>query len=210
MAKHWTHAAAARTAYADLVEPIAADRADDATLCGDWTVHHVTGHLASFVDVGLGGFFLNMARHRFDYDRAADTLARREGARPMAELLGVLRSKAGKASAMPMFPESMTVLDVVVHTQDVRRGLGLEGVPSPAHVEMALTFLTDHKMASQIVPDGAYDGLALEATDIAWTSGDGAAVTGPAEALLMAMTGRPVHDELAGDGVPTLQARFGS
>ena len=208
MTKTWIHAAAARNAYADLVEPIAATRADEATLCGDWTVRHVTGHLASFVDVGLGSFFLNMAKHRFDYDRAADTLARRQGERSMIELLSVLRAKAGKASAMPMFPESMTVLDVVVHTQDVRRSLGLEGAPDAGLVEMALGFLTDHKMAAQIIPKGAYDGLAISATDLDWSRGEGAEVAGPAEALLMAMTGRPVFDELSGDGVATLRERL--
>lgn len=210
MAKNWTHAAAARNNYADLVEPIAASRSGDPTLCGDWTVHHVTGHLASFVDVGLGSFFLNMAKHRFDYDRAADTLARRQGERPMSELLSVLRAKAGKASAMPMFPESMTVLDVVVHTQDVRRGLGLEGAPDAGLVEMALGFLTDHKMAAQIIPNDAYDGLAISASDLGWSRGEGAEVAGPAEALLMAMTGRPVFDELTGDGVAILRERMTS
>lgn len=208
MAATWTNAAAARTAFADLVEPVAADRSDAATLCGDWTVHQVTGHLVSFVDVGLGGFFLNMAKHRFDYDRAADTLARRQGERPMAELLGVLRAEAGKSSAMPMFPESMTVLDVVVHTQDVRRGLGLDGTPAPDLVEMALGFLTDHRMAAQLVPKDAYDGLAIAATDLDWSRGEGAEVRGPAEALVMAMTGRPVYDELEGAGVATLEGRF--
>ena len=208
MAANWDRAAAARNAYADLIEPIAGDRADAATLCGEWTVGHVTGHLVSFVDVGLGGFLLNMAKHRFDYDRAADTLARRQGERPMPELLATLRAKAGKSSALPMFPEAMTVLDVVVHTQDVRRGLGLDGTPDPELVAMALGFLTDHRMAAQLVPKDAYDGLALAATDLEWARGEGPEVRGPGEALLMAMTGRPVYDELTGDGVATLRDRF--
>ena len=51
-------------------------------------------------------------------------------------------------------------------------------------------------------------GLRLEATDVDWSFGSGPEVHGPAEALLMALSGRPVAlAELAGDGVPTLTAR---
>ena len=177
-------------------------------MCGDWTVHHVTGHLVSFVDVGLPSFMLNLARHRFDYDAAADTLARKVAERPMGELISRLREKASKSSALPMFPESMTVMDVVVHTQDVRRGLGLDGTPAPELVGLALGFLATHKQASQVVPKGVYDGLRLEASDIDWCHGSGQLVCGPAEPLLMAMAGRAVYDELDGDGVTTLQVRF--
>lgn len=207
MTDGWELAARARRDYADLVEPLT-DRADATTMCGDWTVHHVTAHLASFVDVGLPSFFLNMAKHRFDYDRAADTLARRIAERPMSELIASLREKAGKKSAVPIFPGEMTATDVVVHTQDVRRGLGLDGAPDPELVATALAFLTTDKKAAAIVGKGKYDGLRFEATDSEWRHGDGALVAGPSEALMMAMAGRPVFDELTGDGVATLQQRF--
>lgn len=207
MTDGWALAAKARRDYADLVEPLT-DRADESTLCGGWTVHHVTGHLAAFVDVGLPGFFLNMAKHRFDYDRAADTLARRHAERPMSELIASLRDKAGKKSSVPIFPGEMTATDVVVHTQDVRRGLGLGGAPDPELVGTALEFLTTHKMASSIVGKNKYDGLRLEATDTGWAHGEGQLVSGPAESLMMAMAGRPVTDELTGDGVAVLRERF--
>ena len=210
MAKEWKDAEQARVDFIELVEPIAAERADHATLCGTWTVHQVTAHLVSFVDVGLGSFFLNIARHRFDYDRAADTLARRLAERPMADLLATLRSKARKASALPIFPEAMTVMDAVVHTQDVRRGVGLTGTPPPELVAIGLEFLTTHKQASQVVPKGVYDDLRIEAIDTGWSHGDGPVVSGAAEALLMGMTGRPVYDELGGDGLATLRKRLGS
>lgn len=193
--------------YADLVEP-QADRSEERTLCGEWTVHHVTAHLASFVDVGLPGFFLNMAKHRFDYDRAADTLARREAGRPMSTLIASLREKAGKKSAIPIFPGEMTATDVVIHTQDVRRGLGLDGAPDPELVETTLVFLTTDKKAESVVGKGKYVGIHFESTDSDWSHGDGQLVSGPSESLMMAMAGRPVWDELSGDGVDTLRQRF--
>jgi uncharacterized protein (TIGR03083 family) len=208
MTDGWMLAARARRDYADLVEPLI-DRAEERTLAGGWTVHHVTAHLASFVDVGLPRFFLNMARHRFDYDRAADALARREAQRPMAELIASLRDKAEQRSAIPTFPGEMTATDVVVHTQDVSRGLRLDRAPDAELVETALVFLSTDKKAGAIVGKGKYDGLRFESTDGGWSHGNGLLVAGPAETLMMAMAGRPVWDELSGDGVTTLRDRFG-
>ena len=52
-------------------------------------------------------------------------------------------------------------------------------------------------------------GLALRATDVDWTHGSGPEVTGPGEALLMAMTGRPAAlDDLEGPGKATLAQRL--
>ena len=54
------------------------------------------------------------------------------------------------------------------------------------------------------------EGLALQATDTAWKAGEGAVVTGPLEALILTMTGRPVTlPELTGPGAAVLAARIG-
>ena len=52
------------------------------------------------------------------------------------------------------------------------------------------------------------EGVTLRATDAAWTYGSGPEVTGPAIALLMAMTGRSTAlDDLSGEGVAILRQR---
>ena len=60
-------------------------------------------------------------------------------------------------------------------------------------------------------PIGAFRrirGLRLVATDLDWAMGKGAEVTGPGEALLMAMAGRgDAVDELAGPGSSVLAGR---
>src|SRR5665648_501152 len=51
-------------------------------------------------------------------------------------------------------------------------------------------------------------GLRLTATDVDWSVGDGEEVTGAAEALILAMSGREVVlPELVGPGVARLAAR---
>jgi hypothetical protein len=52
-------------------------------------------------------------------------------------------------------------------------------------------------------------GLRFTAADLDWAWGTGPAVTGAAEAVMMAMTGRPVAlDDLDGPGVPVLRDRL--
>ena len=49
----------------------------------------------------------------------------------------------------------------------------------------------------------------LVATDLGWTSGKGPDVEGPAEAILMAIAGRPAAlDDLSGSGLSTLATRM--
>jgi hypothetical protein len=60
------------------------------------------------------------------------------------------------------------------------------------------------------VPDGWLDGLRLAASDLDWSWGDGAEVTGTAEALSLALTGRKVAlADLTGPGAKTLAVRAG-
>lgn len=205
MATGWDRAGRARRTFADVIEGLEEEQLDAATPCGTWTPRHILGHLTSFVDIGLGPFLLNMARHRFDYDAAADTMARKMAERPVDELVATLRANAEKRAWLPMFPEEMTVTDVVVHTQDVRRGVGLGGAPDEDLLRTALEFLTTSRLASSL-GGPSLDGVTLTATDLDWSSGSGPPVEGTAEAILLASTGRAVLDELQGDGVERLRS----
>ena len=53
------------------------------------------------------------------------------------------------------------------------------------------------------------NNVTFHATDVGWTSGSGPTVEGPAEPMVLAMTGRLVgFDSLEGDGVASLRSRF--
>jgi hypothetical protein len=59
------------------------------------------------------------------------------------------------------------------------------------------------------VPKGRLGGLRWEASDIDWAHGTGPTVSGRAEALLLAITGRRgALGHLSGDGVSTLRGRL--
>jgi len=95
----------------------------------------------------------------------------------------------------------MTVSDVTIHTQDIRRPLGLDGSPDPVVLATVLDFLTTHKQATTLVDRRPIANVQLQATDVDWSFGEGAEITGTAEALMMALAKRPVLDELNGDGL---------
>ena len=192
-----------------MIEGLTPEQVDaGTTLCEGWSPHLVLAHAVTFVDVPLPKFMFNVMKNRGNFDAAADGMARTIAERPVADLISTLRAKAGKKSSLPTFPEGLTVADMVVHEQDVRRPLGLDGAPDPELVEYSLEFLTTHKQAKLLLEKkGLLEGLRFEATDLDWSSGEGDLVRGPGEALLMTMLRRDASSELTGDGVETLVSR---
>lgn len=206
----WNNVAVARRDFADTISSLTPETIDGgATLCRGWSPHLVAAHLVTFVDVPLPKFMFNVLKHRGNFDKAADAMARKIAERPTADLLATLRNKADKGSAMPTFPEELTLADVVVHHQDVRRGLQLDAPARAEHVQMSLEFITTHKQAKLLLETkGLLDGLRLDATDLDWSWGDGETISGPGESILMAITRRDTTDELTGEGVETLASRI--
>jgi uncharacterized protein (TIGR03083 family) len=99
--------------------------------------------------------------------------------------------------------------EIVVHSDDIRRPLGLDSNTSR---DALVACLDMYKTAS--FPVGTkkrIEGLRLVATDVDWSHGTGPEVTGPAMPMLMAMTGRtPGLDGLVGEGLATLRRRMTS
>lgn len=116
----------------------------------------------------------------------------------------LIRQGAEKRSAIKSFPAELTTADVVVHTQDVRRPLGLEGAPTEAMLCDALDFCTANDRRKLLIDPDAIDRLRLEATDLDWSWGAGELVSGPADAILLAINGRDTSAELTGPGVAGL------
>lgn len=202
----WELAGTARKDFADMIESLSDDQLRQQTLCGEWDAKGVLAHLVMFVELGAFGFFGQMFKYRFDFDKAWVENAAARHTRPTADLLSTLRSGATKSAPLPGFPEGLTVADVAIHTQDVRRPLGLDGALDERVLRSTLDFLTTAKQAKTLVSDlPSLDGVQLKATDMDWSHGDGAEVSGTGEAIMMALARRPVMDELRGPGVDQLR-----
>jgi uncharacterized protein (TIGR03083 family) len=194
-----------RRGLADLLSRLTAEQRATQSLCREWSVQDVAGHLIVPLEVGLPKFTLAILTSAGSFDRANDRLARRQAQRPFDEIVETLRRKADHRFTPPGEGPEAPLTDVLVHGLDIRLPLRLTRTIPEERVEKSLTWLT----RGALVPKGTLDGLHFEATDVEWTHGNGPPVTGPAEALLLAMSGRPLGlEQLVGEGAATLRNRL--
>ncbi|GMA30563.1 maleylpyruvate isomerase family mycothiol-dependent enzyme [Litorihabitans aurantiacus] len=195
-----------RTLAADLADLNPEQRATP-TLCEGWSVHVTLAHLVVPLEVGLPRFALAMLQARGRFDVANDRLARRHARRPFEELRYVLDARADHRFTPPGEGPEAPLTDVLVHGLDIRWPLGLPLALDPDRARTALTALM--AAPSAVVRRGSIEGLRFVADDVGWASGSGPDVTGPADALLLAVAGRALAlDRLAGDGVAMLRRRL--
>ena len=106
-----------------------------------------------------------------------------------------------------MIPASEGVVDHVIHHIDITRPLGRPTTTSPAARRAALDKIVT--LGGFVRAKARARGLRFAATDLDWSWGTGPLVSGVAEDLLLALSGRPVGlDALSGDGLPTLRSRL--
>ena len=95
--------------------------------------------------------------------------------------------------------------DSIIHHQDMRRPLGQpRQIPTDRLVAALETLIS---LGYPFSGRSRSKGLALQATDIAWTTREGPEGKGPGESLLMALAGRQTTDDLSGNGLTTLTNR---
>ena len=197
-----------RAATADTLTTLTAAQWAQPSLCGGWSVRETAAHIVLGAEQTTPHFMVRMAANGFRFNTMMNRDARRTGVLAPDELIARLRDRVTTTNKPPA--PAMTMLgEVVVHSDDIRRPLGLQNDSS---ADVLLACLEMYKNAS--FPVGTkkrIDGLRLVATDVDWSHGTGPEVTGPAMPLVMAMTGRAVGlDELGGGGLATLRRRMGT
>lgn len=197
-----------RRATADLLDSLTDGQWESASDCAGWRVRQVVAHLVMPFSLSIPKMVVKLAARRFDFDRLADEWARNDR-RSNAELVAVLRANAEHRFTPPGLGPEAPLTDIVVHTQDIARPLGIDRrVPDEAS-GVILDFLVSAKATRGFLPKGLTDGLAITATDTGWRSGSGAAVTGTAVTLIRALTGRrQAFEGLHGSGVDVLRSRL--
>jgi uncharacterized protein (TIGR03083 family) len=197
-----------RRRVADLVESLSPAQLEVPSLCGDWTVKQVAGHLLAAIDTPPTPLLPLILRSGLSIHRANARLAVLTASRPATELASGLRANADNPFKPPIVGHPGQLTDLQVHGQDMRRPLGLPHGLNLDRLRVSLDFLVSGR-AVGFAPRRRLAGLRFEATDLDWSWGSGPALSGPAEALMMAMTGRAVAlGELDGPGVPILRNRL--
>jgi uncharacterized protein (TIGR03083 family) len=197
-----------RRRIADLLQSLTPEQLDVPSLCGDWTVKHVAGHLLAAIDSPSSALLPLILRSGFNVHRANSRLAVLSASRPVADMAAAFRSNAENPFKPPVVGYPGQLTDLQVHGQDMRRPLGLPSGLRLDRLRTSLDFLTGGR-AIGFAPKRRLAGLRFEATDLDWSWGAGPVLAGPAEALMLAMTGRAVAlGELDGPGVPILRNRL--
>lgn len=198
-----------RRLFADVVDALSVEQHDAATLCTGWTVRTLTAHMLQPMEVGVPRFLLASIRHRGRVGPTVDAIARRLAKAEVPELTSRLRAAAAQQVSPPRVGPDGPFADTCIHLRDLARPLGIDADVPLGDWRHLLDYLVSPRVAPALVPSGRLDGLALSATDQAWSALDGARVEGPSEALAMAAAGRRAAlADLEGPGVQVLGGRL--
>lgn len=201
----WETVAERRRDLLTQLEQLTPEQWEAQSLCTDWRVRHVVAHITFPQRYPLVRTVLAVARSGFNIDRFVCNEALARGSGPTADVLARYRESIGHRATPPGRSPENVLVDLLIHSQDIRRPLELAW-SNPA--DAMLTALTTLYPDKTIGVPRRVAGLRLVAGDVGWSAGDGAEVSGPADSLLMAMAGRSVGlAGLDGPGKETLAAR---
>jgi uncharacterized protein (TIGR03083 family) len=201
----WPTIHAERQALLADVEGLSDEQWSTPSLCEGWTVQDVLGHMTATATMNQGAFLTRMAGSRFRFHEMSAKNVARETAGTPADTVSHFRA-AQTSTTHPPGPVDTWLGETVVHSEDIRRPLGIaHSYPMDALVRVA-----DFYKGSNLLLHGKtrVEGLSLKATDTGWSTGSGPEVTGPMLSLVLAIVGRRAAlDDLSGAGVDTLAER---
>jgi uncharacterized protein (TIGR03083 family) len=206
----WDMVDAERKDFADLTDSLTPQQWDAQSLCTAWKVRDVVAHVTQGATIGTGESIKQLVKYGFRMNKLLTEEAQKAGASSTDELRANLRATIGNRTTQPGVKAPGILFDEVVHQQDVRRPLGLTRQVPEDRLRASLD--DGIRYGNPLVPaKKRIKGLHLTATDLDWETGDagGAEVSGPGEALLMAVAGRPAAlADLSGAGVDVLRSRI--
>lgn len=198
----------ARAERADLAEFLATLTPQDweaPSLCTRWTVKDVVAHMISYEELGAPGLLKRFAKGWIV--RANQVGVDEFSALSPQQLLEFLRNHLQPRGLTAGFGGMIALVDGTIHHQDIRRALGRPRIVPADRLERVLDLVPGNP---RLGAGRRIRGLRLRANDVDWAHGRGPEVTGPGEALLMAMSGRRAAlADLDGAGLPTLAGRLG-
>ena len=196
-----------RLELADLMETFSDVDWETPSLCEGWRVRDVAAHL-TLAHTGARQATLDVLRAGLSFNRMIHDTAVRRARLPVEEYPALLRAMVGSRRRAPVVSPLEPLVDAIVHAQDMLLPLGRQhAVPPTAAAAAAERVWT---MGFPFWAQRRLRGVMLEATDVEWNAGHGEGVQGPAQDLLLLLTGRRTAalPRLRGHGVAELSARW--
>jgi len=121
----WATIHAERRALAADLRDLAEPRWDAASLCAGWTVRDVLAHMTATARMGQGQFIGNLIAAGFNFKAMQSKgIAAQRGSSP-SETLDRFKSVMN-SSSHPPGPADTWLGEVLVHSEDIRRPLGIQ------------------------------------------------------------------------------------
>jgi uncharacterized protein (TIGR03083 family) len=199
-------AQAERAELAAFLAGLTQEQWDAPSLCARWTVKDVVAHMISYEDLRAMGLIKRFAKGWIV--RANEVGVEEFAALTPEQLVEFLNNHLTPKGLTAGFGGMIALVDGTIHHQDIRRALGKpRAIPADRLVRVLSLVPGNPRLGA----GRRIRGLRLLATDVDWTHGRGPDVTGPGEALLLAMAGRPAAlADLDGPGRATLTERLGA
>jgi uncharacterized protein (TIGR03083 family) len=196
----WRAIDAHRLSLADLLEQLTDAQWRQPSLCDGWTVRDVAAHL-TLAQARLPMVLAELVRAGGAMKRAIHDGAIRRASRPTAQIIAEIRGMVGSQRHIQGVTYRETLIDILVHSQDIAVPLGRRLDLRPDAAAFAATRVWES--GYPFWPRKRLAGFALTATDVDWSVGEGGEVRGPIAAILLLLTGRNVAlAQLTGTGSP--------
>jgi uncharacterized protein (TIGR03083 family) len=198
----WSDVHQERQALLEHLETLTPKQWDTPSLCSEWRVRDVVGHMVSETHMTVARGFIASG---FRLNRYIAKDARQRGAAPVAKLLADFRGVVLARTHLPGLSSLSMLEDIVIHQMDIRRPLMQHrDIPNGRMIPVAGDLWTNRFFPGPKL----FQGIRAIATDADWSAGDGLDVTGPIEALVLILAGRfAAVDQVQGDGTATLRMR---
>ncbi|MFZ0664750.1 MAG: maleylpyruvate isomerase family mycothiol-dependent enzyme [Acidimicrobiales bacterium] len=201
----WSDVHDERASLLELLETLSPDEWNTQSLCTEWRIRDVVGHLVSETTMSIRKLITGTIKSGFRVNKFIASDACRKGALSDLELVEAFRTAVSTRTHLPGL-SSMSMLEgIVIHSLDIRQPLLRDnGVPERRMVLVASDLLSSRFFVGQKL----FAGLRIAATDADWSRGEGEEVKGPIEGFVLAMSGRFVGlDKLQGGGMAAVRQR---
>ena len=195
-----------RQDFADFLSGLSPAQWEHPTLCELWRVRDLVAHVISYDELSRRQLVWRFVRGAFISSRVNAIGVAEYAARSPGQLTELMQACIPPHGLTAGFGGMIALVDGMIHQQDIRRALDLPRDIPPERLRTVL----DYSLNVPAVRGARRSrGARLMATDLDWSHGDGAEVSGPAEALLMVMAGRrSALDQLSGPGKTVLAQRI--
>jgi uncharacterized protein (TIGR03083 family) len=191
--------AAHRRALAAALSSLTPDQWRGESLCAGWTAAHVLAHQTIPFRISGEDFMAGLQRRGGDFTAYSDEIAARDSQLPPADLVSALRDNADTPWSPPGGGLAGALSHDIIHGLDIGWPLDLDYEIPAGAMTLVLDMLTSQ--GQRTLFGFPLAGVAVTATDLGWSAGEGAQLSGRSRDLLPLLAGRHIpRERFDGDG----------